>query len=64
MTADLPQASPAGGWTFIVHGPQRIPVHCGGMADDLDLGLWECRHCETQTHVRDIPGWRESATRG
>jgi hypothetical protein len=51
--------SPAGnGWTFITCGGQRIPVHCGRQAFDLDLGEWECSLCDTPVHVRDIDGWR------
>lgn len=57
------KTSPAGnGWTYTQDGAQRIPVHCGGQALDLDLGEWECRACDTTVHVRNIPGWRTSTT--
>ncbi|MFE2912835.1 hypothetical protein [Kitasatospora indigofera] len=54
------ETSPAAGdgWTYITSGSQRIPVHCGGQALDLDLGEWECRACDTTVHVREITGWR------
>jgi len=61
--SDEPDAKTAP-WSFNWLGTQRIPVHCGHMADDLDLGEWECRGCDTVVHVRDIPGWLTSITRG
>jgi hypothetical protein len=52
------ETNPAGdGWTYTQDGAQRIPVHCGGQALDLDLGEWECRACDDVIHVRRIPGW-------
>lgn len=49
--------NPTTGWTFIDLGGQNIPVHCGTQAFDLDLGEWQCAHCDVVVHVRDIPGW-------
>lgn len=47
----------ATGWTYTTLGFQRIPVHCARQAFDLDMGEWECAHCEAVVHVRAIPGW-------
>lgn len=55
---------PGNGWSYIQAGWQRVPVHCGGQALDLDLGEWECRHCEQVIHVRHIPGWQTGTARG
>lgn len=44
-------------WSYTTLGNQRIPVHCGRQAYDLDMGEWECAHCEAVGHVRSIPGW-------
>ncbi len=38
-------------------GSQTIPVHCGRLAYDMDLGEWECAWCDDRVHVRNIPGW-------
>lgn len=52
------------GWGYVDLGRDRIPTHCGGQALDLDLGEWECRHCDATVHVRQIPGWHDRATAG
>ena len=54
MSSDTTSAP---GWTYTTLGAQRIPVHCGRQAYDLDMGEWECSWCEAVVHVRGIPGW-------
>lgn len=61
--ADTPHP-PGDTWSIQWIGTQRIPVHCRAVADDLDLGEWQCHWCDAIIHVGDIPGWRDSATRG
>ncbi len=46
------------GWSYITLGIDRVPVHCGRQALDLDLGEWECSQCDAVTHVREIPNWQ------
>jgi hypothetical protein len=59
-----PPHPPGNTWTITQIGPHRYPTHCKGLAFDLDLGEWECPHCDAVVHVKDIPGWRDSTTRG
>jgi hypothetical protein len=55
---------PGDTWSIQWIGTYRYPSHCRAVALDLDLGEWECRWCGAVVHVRDIPGWRDSVTRG
>ncbi|BAJ31747.1 hypothetical protein KSE_59770 [Kitasatospora setae KM-6054] len=48
-------------WKTTSLGSQPIPVHCGRLAYDIDLGEWECAWCDDRIHVRDIPDWPRPA---
>ena len=48
-------------WHTTRLGSQPIPVHCGRLAYDIDLGEWECAWCDDRVHVRDIPDWPHPA---
>ncbi len=55
--SDTTSPGPGDGWGYTTSGGQRIPIHCGRQAYDLDLGEWECALCDAPVHVRDITGW-------
>ncbi|MGW4694656.1 hypothetical protein ACWEO1_20010 [Kitasatospora cineracea] len=48
---------PRADWGTTFLGGQPIPVHCGRLAYDIDLGEWECAWCDDRVHVRNVPGW-------
>jgi hypothetical protein len=51
------EATEASAWSYVTLGYDNVPVHCGRQALDLDLGEWECGHCDSVIHVRNIPNW-------